>query len=198
MKPKKGQRIKGKKVVAIKSSLRTAPILGDGANKVAKGSRRKTLRRSRLVCHAKINRTAYPPREAMLQRIRNRAAESLKQRIQEVEVSEAAKVEAVNQDLVVRHRCTTEDRNLKYKTGTHASTNTARDDFRQAMLAKAANDKDRLIRNSVGSKSTGSTKGGQGAGPSARARGHGMGYDLRRVATTSLPERAAILRLLAS
>ena len=86
------------------SSLRTAPILGDGANKAAKGARRKTLRRSRLVCHAKINRTAYPPREAMLQRIRNKAAESLKQRIQEVEVSEAAKVEAVNQDLVVRHR----------------------------------------------------------------------------------------------
>ena len=69
---------------------------------------------------------------------------------------------------LLRHRCTTEDRNLKYNTGTHASTNTARDDFKQAMLANAANDEDRLIRNSVCSKSTGSTKGGQEAGTSAR------------------------------
>ena len=101
----------------------------------------------------------------------------------------------------MRYRCTIAETNLKIKTGMHASTSTAREDFKQAMLAKAANDRDRLIcksENSKNSKNTTSTKGGQEAGPSARDRGHGMGYDLRRVATTSLLERAAILRLLAS
>lgn len=144
--------------------------------------------------HAKSSSTAYPPREAMVKRIRNKP-------FQIVEFNEAAKVEAANQDIVVRHRCTIDDWDLKHKTRIHASTNNARVDFRQAMLAKAANDRDRLIclaENSKKSKNTMSTKGGQEAGPSARDRGHGTGYDLRRVVTTSLPERAAILRLLAS
>ena len=130
MKSKVGKRAKGKKTVIIKSSLRTAPILEGGATKAGRGARKKTLGRSRLTSHAIINRTAYPPREAMLQRIRDKAAENVKKRILEFEVSEAKKVDERNQDHVVRHRCTIVDTNLKIKTGAHASASTARKDFK--------------------------------------------------------------------
>ena len=86
-------------------------------------------------------------------------------------------------------------------TGTHASASTARKDFKQAMLAKAASDRHSLIcktKNSQNSDSIKSSKDCQVAGTSARDRGQGMGDDHRRLATASLPERAAILRLLAS
>ena len=109
----------------------------------------------------------------------------------------------MNHSLVVQMRNTEKAENRGFRTSTRTSSNAAREEFKQAMLVKTANDKDKdsLICkswNSKISKNTTSTKGGQEAGPSARDRGHGMGYDLRRVAITSLPERAAILRLLAS
>ena len=201
MKPKAGKCAKGKKIVSIKSSLRAAPILEVGATKAGRGARRKTLRKSRLTSHAIINRTAYSPREAMIQRIRDKAAEKVRRRIVEFEVSEATNVEERIQDHVVRHRCITVEPNLKIKTGTHASASTARKDFKQAMLAKAASDRHSLIcksKNSQNSESIKSSKDCQVAGTSARDRGQGMGDDHRRLATASLPERAAILRLLAS
>ena len=108
--------------------------------------------------------------------------------------------EAINQDHVERYRGTTCETNLKIKTSMHASSSIAREDFKQSMLAKAAKDRDRLIcksENSKNSKSISSTKDGQEK-PNATDRVHGMGYEPRRVAITSLPERAAILRLLAS
>ena len=135
----------------------------------------------------------------MQQRIRNKAAESLKQRSQRDEVVEAVKVEAVFQDPVVRLRCTIVERNLNFTANTHVSSSTARKDLKQAMLAKAAKDRDVLIKNSEGKTfSTSSSRDGQGTGQSGRPRGHGLGNDLRREATASYSERAAVLRLLAS
>ena len=135
----------------------------------------------------------------MQQRIRNKAVESFNQRSQRDAVAEALQVEAVFQDPVVRLRCITVERNLNVTANTHASSSTARNDLKQAMLAKAAKDRDVLIKISKGKTfSTSSARDGQGTGQSGRPQGHGLGSDLRREATASYSERAAILRLLVS
>ena len=84
-------------------------------------------------------------------------------------------------------------------TCTRASTNVARKEFKKAMLAKAAMAREKNSKGKgQGENGKAGKKGGQEGGKSAKGCGHGMGYDHRRVATSSIPERDAILRLLAS
>ena len=193
MKPKGGNRARGKKIVSIKSSLKAAPILVGGATKPGRGVRMKTLRKSRLTSHAAINRTPYSPKEAMIQRIRDKAAEKARRRIMEDEVSEAAKTDEGHQEHAVRHGSITVESNPKTLTGTHASASTARKDLKEAVLGMIC-----TTKNSPNSVCIKSSRNRQVAGTSARNRGQGMGDDHRRLATASLPERAASLRLLAS
>ena len=194
MKPKCEQKAKVKKAVIIKSSLRMAPILVNGGAKAGKGAaRRRMMKGSRLVRHAKSSSTAYPPAEAMLQRIPLKAAASLMQRAQESDPNEAEKVEATNREPLMLQRGSTEDRTVWHSSSSNASTRTARDDLKKALITKAAIDKEKLICKLGNSKnpSTSSTKDGQKAGPSVRDRGQGSGFDLRP------SERESILRLLA-
>ena len=119
----------------------------------------------------------------------------------EDEVGEAAKTDEGHQEHAVRHGSITVESNPKTVTGTYASASTARKDLKEALLEKAASDRHSMIckaKNSPNSVSINISKDCQVAGTSARDRGQGMGDDRRRLTTASLPERAAILRLLAS
>ena len=114
---------------------------------------------------------------------------------------EEAKEEVANQSFTTQRCHTGKAESQVLKTCTRASTDVAREEFKQAMLAKAAKARENAcvkLCNSKGSIGKMCKKGGQEGGKSAKGCGHGLGYDHRRVATSSIPERDAILRLLAS
>ena len=148
--------------------------------------------------HAKINSAIYPPRDAMRQRILKKIAEGKIRRELEAGCREEVKDEVGGQSFTVQMCYTGKAENQVLKTSTRASTNVAREEFNQAMLAKAAKAREEACLNSVGPIGKVSKKGGQEEGESSKGCGHGMGYDHRLVATSSIPERDAILRLLAS
>ena len=204
MKTKVEQKAKVKKITAIKSSLRVAPILVNTGAKAGKGAarRRRRMKKSTLTRHAATFSTAYPPAQAMLQRIRLKAAAKLLQRAQEGDPSTAERPAATR--LVMGTSADEQLSRTEVRTGgtpssSSALTRTAREGLKQALIAKAADDKEKSLGkkgNSLNSSSS-STIDGQRAEHSVTARGQGGLPDLRQANTSSPSERDAIMRLLA-
>jgi len=154
------QKGKARKTVAIKSSLRMAPILVNTGNKAGKGAaRRKRKRASTLTRHTISTGTAYPPAQAMLQRIRLKAAAKLTQRALESDPNKAEGPAA--KELIISKNADEQRRYTEVTTRGKASSSiaasrTAREDLKQALITKAANDKREslgIMRNSEKSSS---------------------------------------------
>ena len=85
-----------------------------------------------------------------------------------------------------------------HTAGRRASTNVAREQFKQALLARAAEERDKACQSSEGSICKKLKKGESDGGESAKGCGQGLGFDHKHSAATSISERDAIRRLLAS
>ena len=198
-KPRSGRQTKIKRLAVIRSSLRKAPILDEVRSKAKKGARLKTSRRSTLVSHARISSTIYPPRDAMRQRILRKIAVEKARRELEPGCQEEAKEEVAKQSFTTQRCHERKAENQVLMTCTRAPTNVAREEFKKAVLAQAAMAREKNSKgNGQGETARRVKRVVRNGGNSAKGCGHGLGYDHRQVATSSLPERDAILRLLAS
>ena len=157
MKIKGEQKAKNKKTIAIKSSLRAAPILVNTGTRAGKGAARKRRRmmKTKLTRHAAIFSTTYPPAQDMLQRIRQKAAAKLLQRAQEGDLFMEEKPSTTMLTMGSRadeQRSSIEERSGGDPSSSIAPTRLSREDLKQALLAKAADDKGKSISKMVPSK----------------------------------------------
>ena len=89
--------------------------------------------------------------------------------------------------------------NQVLKTSSRASTNVATEEFKKTLLAKAAIAREKNSKGKgQGDNGMAGKQDGQESAKGAKGSGHEMGHDHRPLATSSISERDAILRLLAS
>ena len=189
MKTKGEQKAKRKKTNAIKSSLRVAPILINTGTRAGKGAARKRRRmmKTKLTRHAAIFSTTYPPAQDMLQRIRQKAAAKLLQRAQEADLFLEEKPSTTMLTMGSRddeQRSSIEERSGGDPSGSCAPSRLTREDLKQALLAKTADDKGKSNSEKVSPKPSSSRS------TSATALRH------ERLPDSSPSESNAIMRLL--
>ena len=143
-----------KSKTALRSSLRAAPILVNQGTKRGKGAagRRKRMKKTNLTRHAATFKTLYPPAIGMLQRIRLKIAAARLQRAQEVEPN--SEQSSSSSTIAMGTRI-----NEMRGSGHHPikPITLTRDGLKQALLAKAAEDKSNSKRQKVSPKPTSTT-----------------------------------------
>ena len=111
--------------------------------------------KTKLTRHAAIFSTTYPPAQDMLQRIRQKAAAKLLQRAQEADLFMEEKPSTTMLTMGSRddeQRSSIEERSGGDPSSSTAPTRLSREDLKQALLAKAADDKAKSLNKKVSPK----------------------------------------------